>query len=96
MATQAEGTSTSPRVKRAAKAALALTVVTALATLALSLIANVTRTRIERNEQAWITQRLDALVPGYDYSYYVMLHGAVQHTLYHAGQIAILKKEIGK
>jgi len=26
------------------------------------------------------------------YNVYVMLHGAVQHTLYHAGQIAILKK----
>ena len=25
-------------------------------------------------------------------SYYVLLHGAVQHDVYHAGQIAILKK----
>ncbi len=25
-------------------------------------------------------------------SYYVMLHGAVQHNLYHAGQIALLRK----
>jgi hypothetical protein len=25
-------------------------------------------------------------------SYYVLLHGAVQHDVYHAGQIALLKK----
>jgi uncharacterized damage-inducible protein DinB len=35
---------------------------------------------------------LAGTVPGTDYSAYVMLHGAVQHTLYHAGQIALLKK----
>ena len=27
-------------------------------------------------------------------SYYVLLHGAVQHDVYHAGQIAILKKGV--
>jgi uncharacterized damage-inducible protein DinB len=31
-------------------------------------------------------------VPGKDYDFYFMLHGAVQHALYHAGQIALLKK----
>ncbi|MBI4166844.1 MAG: DinB family protein [Acidobacteria bacterium] len=31
-------------------------------------------------------------VPGMGYNVYFMLHGTVQHTLYHAGQIAILKK----
>jgi len=31
-------------------------------------------------------------VPGKDYSFYFMLHGAVQHDLYHAGQIAVLRK----
>lgn len=30
---------------------------------------------------------------GCDYSNYFMLHGVIQHDLYHAGQIAILKKE---
>lgn len=29
---------------------------------------------------------------GAHYTYYYMLHGAVQHELYHAGQIALLKK----
>lgn len=36
--------------------------------------------------------RLEESVPGMSYSYYFMLHGAVQHALYHAGQIALLKK----
>jgi uncharacterized damage-inducible protein DinB len=31
-------------------------------------------------------------VPGMDYNVYVMLHGVLQHTLYHAGQIATLKR----
>lgn len=30
-----------------------------------------------------------------DNSRYVMLHGIVQHDLYHAGQIAVLKKALG-
>lgn len=35
---------------------------------------------------------LEKTVPGKDHPAYVMLHGVVQHALYHAGQIAILKK----
>jgi uncharacterized damage-inducible protein DinB len=35
---------------------------------------------------------LDKIVVGRSYTTYVMLHGLVQHNLYHAGQIAILKK----
>jgi uncharacterized damage-inducible protein DinB len=35
---------------------------------------------------------LDKLVAGQQYSVYFMLHGAIQHDLYHAGQIALLKK----
>jgi uncharacterized damage-inducible protein DinB len=31
-------------------------------------------------------------VPGMEYNNYFMLHGAIQHALYHAGQIALLKK----
>jgi uncharacterized damage-inducible protein DinB len=33
--------------------------------------------------------------PGEEYSIYFMVHGLVQHDLYHAGQIAILKKALG-
>jgi uncharacterized damage-inducible protein DinB len=38
------------------------------------------------------SERLDDKVPGKPYSVYFLLHGIVQHNLYHAGQIAILKK----
>ena len=36
--------------------------------------------------------RLRERVPGKRYDFYFMLHGIAQHELYHAGQIAILKK----
>jgi len=35
---------------------------------------------------------LDRIVAGRNYTTYVMLHGVIEHNLYHAGQIAILKK----
>jgi uncharacterized damage-inducible protein DinB len=35
---------------------------------------------------------LDRPVPGKPYNVYILLHGLVQHNLYHAGQIALLKK----
>jgi len=38
---------------------------------------------------------LDSSVPGKDYTFAVMLHGAAQHVIYHVGQIALLKKLIG-
>ena len=37
-------------------------------------------------------ERLDAHVPGLDYSVSVLLHGIVEHGTYHGGQIALLKK----
>lgn len=37
--------------------------------------------------------RLDETVPGASYSFYNMLHGVIQHDLYHAGQIAILRRK---
>jgi len=36
--------------------------------------------------------RLRDRVPGKKYDFYFMLHGVAQHELYHAGQIAVLKK----
>jgi uncharacterized damage-inducible protein DinB len=36
--------------------------------------------------------QLDEPSPGYGLSRYVLLHGVIQHDLYHAGQIAILRK----
>lgn len=38
--------------------------------------------------------RLQATVPGRPYDFYYLFHGIVQHSLYHAGQIAILKKAL--
>ncbi|MEK6301217.1 MAG: DinB family protein [Acidobacteriota bacterium] len=37
-------------------------------------------------------EKLSEIVPGKPYSIYFMLHGVIQHDLYHAGQIALLKK----
>ncbi|MGH9650586.1 MAG: DinB family protein [Terriglobales bacterium] len=38
--------------------------------------------------------QLSDKAPGKDYSLYGMLHGVIQHDLYHAGQIAPLKKAL--
>jgi uncharacterized damage-inducible protein DinB len=38
--------------------------------------------------------RLQAIVPGRSYDFYYLFHGIVQHSLYHAGQIAMLKKAL--
>lgn len=46
------------------------------------------RDSIKRIEDA----QLEQVVPGQQYTNYFMLHGAIQHDLYHAGQIAVLKK----
>lgn len=37
--------------------------------------------------------KLNETVPGASYTFYNMFHGVIQHDLYHAGQIAILKKK---
>ena len=40
-------------------------------------------------------ERLDELAPAAELqTFYVLLHGVIQHSAYHAGQIAILKKAI--
>jgi uncharacterized damage-inducible protein DinB len=36
--------------------------------------------------------KLEEITPGTRYSIYFLLHGVIQHDLYHAGQIALLKK----
>ncbi len=36
--------------------------------------------------------RLHETIPGQNFTFYVAMHGVVQHNLYHAGQMAILKK----
>jgi uncharacterized damage-inducible protein DinB len=37
-------------------------------------------------------ERLTDNVPGRSYDFHQLFHGIVQHTIYHAGQIALLKK----
>jgi uncharacterized damage-inducible protein DinB len=39
-------------------------------------------------------ERLDAMLPGHDYSVAEMLHGVVEHAAYHGGQIALLRNLI--
>jgi DinB family protein len=39
-------------------------------------------------------ERLEAAVPGRTYSFYHLFQGMTQHAIYHAGQIALLKKAL--
>jgi hypothetical protein len=39
--------------------------------------------------------RLEATVPGRAYNFYHLFQGMIQHAVYHAGQIALLKKALG-
>jgi hypothetical protein len=39
-------------------------------------------------------ERLTESAPGREYDFYYLLHGIVQHSLYHGGQIAMLKKAL--
>lgn len=38
--------------------------------------------------------RLQETAPGREYSFYYLLHGVVQHSVYHAGQIAMIRRAI--
>jgi uncharacterized damage-inducible protein DinB len=60
-------------------------------------VAEVKRTHDEfvKTVAALPDSRLQDRVPGKRYDFYHMLHGLAQHELYHAGQIAILKKAAG-
>jgi uncharacterized damage-inducible protein DinB len=57
-------------------------------------VANAKRTHdtLVKTVETLSDSRLRDQVPGKDYDFYHLLHGVVQHELYHAGQIAILKK----
>ncbi|MFN8343390.1 MAG: DinB family protein [Spirosomataceae bacterium] len=48
-------------------------------------------TELEKRED---DEFLEEIVPSRQYDYYTMLHGILQHDLYHAGQISILKKAL--
>jgi uncharacterized damage-inducible protein DinB len=51
-----------------------------------------THDRLIKTVAALPESRLRDRVPGKEYDFYFMLYGIAQHELYHAGQIAILKK----
>lgn len=51
-----------------------------------------THDRLVKTVNALPESRLRNRCPGKRYDLYHLLHGVVQHELYHAGQIAILKK----
>jgi uncharacterized damage-inducible protein DinB len=53
---------------------------------------NQSQQKLQQSISQLTEDRLAEIVPGMDYSVYVMLHGVIQHDLYHAGQIALLKK----
>jgi uncharacterized damage-inducible protein DinB len=36
--------------------------------------------------------KINDIVPGRRYSFYILLHGIIQHDIYHSGQIAQIKK----
>jgi uncharacterized damage-inducible protein DinB len=53
------------------------------------------RARLRNYVKTVRDDQLDEQVLRENYSRYVLLHGLVQHDLYHAGQIAVLKKALG-
>ena len=54
-----------------------------------------THDKLVKTVAALSESRLRERVPGKKYDFYHLLHGVAQHELYHAGQIAILKKAQG-
>jgi uncharacterized damage-inducible protein DinB len=52
------------------------------------------RKRLRESVKEFSDEQLAQRATGPDYSRYVVLHGVVQHDLYHAGQIVMLKKAL--
>ena len=50
--------------------------------------------QLRQSISALTDDQLKNKAPGKDYSLYGMLHGVIQHDLYHAGQVALLKKAL--
>ncbi len=48
--------------------------------------------QLRREALNWQSRNLNETTEGQRYTVYEMLHGVVQHNLYHAGQIALLSK----
>jgi len=52
------------------------------------------RKRLRDSAKPFTDAQLEEKATGPDYTRYVVLHGVVQHDLYHAGQIVMLKKAL--
>lgn len=48
--------------------------------------------QLARAIEGFIDTRLHETVPGRQYDFYYLFHGIVQHSLYHGGQIALLRR----
>jgi uncharacterized damage-inducible protein DinB len=53
------------------------------------------RSRLRDSIKEFSDEDLQGKAAGPDYTRYVVLHGVIQHDLYHAGQIVMLKKALG-
>jgi DinB family protein len=53
-----------------------------------------TNQELVRAIESFSDSRLGETVPGRKYDFYRLFHGMAQHALYHAGQIALLKKSV--
>ena len=47
---------------------------------------------LEEKDDSFLTE----VVPGAEYTYHTLIHGIIQHDIYHTGQIAIIKKLAAK
>jgi hypothetical protein len=52
--------------------------------------------RLAKDIDGFTDERLTDTVPGREYDFYYLFHGIVQHSLYHGGQIALLKKAVSQ
>jgi len=50
--------------------------------------------RLAQAIESFGNARLQETVPGREYDFYYLFHGIVQHSLYHGGQIAMLKRTV--
>lgn len=56
--------------------------------------ADVAYAKLAAAVRALPAESLDDLVPGHEYTKAVMVHGVVEHGVYHAGQIVLLRKAL--
>ena len=52
--------------------------------------------RLAKGIEGFTDERLSDTVPGRKYDFYYLFHGIVQHSLYHGGQIAMLKRAVSE